>query len=78
MPVTKPVARLLHTRDSENRVDTTLKDVFQLLSLFFLTIGKSREAPATLCQLAAMKVRECSPPCPQKVSERNYDNGSSY
>jgi hypothetical protein len=35
-----------------NRVDTTLADVFQLLSLFFLTIGKSRSAPATYCQLA--------------------------
>lgn len=37
-----------------NRVDTTLADVFQLLSLFFLTIGKSRSAPATYCQLATM------------------------
>jgi hypothetical protein len=27
----------------------------QLLSLFFLTIGKSRESPATFCQLATMK-----------------------
>ncbi|SCZ87484.1 BZ3500_MvSof-1268-A1-R1_Chr2-2g04950 [Microbotryum saponariae] len=39
----------------ENRVDTTLNDVFQLLSLFFLTIGKSRESPATYSQLATMK-----------------------
>lgn len=39
-----------------NRVDTTLADVFQLLSLFFLTIGKSRSAPATYCQLATMQV----------------------
>lgn len=38
-----------------NRVDTTLNDVFSLLSLFFLTIGKSRETPATFCQLASMK-----------------------
>ncbi|KAI9613041.1 hypothetical protein H4Q26_010313 [Puccinia striiformis f. sp. tritici PST-130] len=42
----------LHTN---NRVDTTLNDVFQLLSLFFLTIGKSRESPAAYCQLATMK-----------------------
>ena len=42
-----------------NRVDTTLADVFQLLSLFFLTIGKSRSAPATYCQLAAMQVGYC-------------------
>ncbi|CAO1633113.1 unnamed protein product [Sympodiomycopsis kandeliae] len=38
-----------------NRVDTTLQDVFSLLSLFFLTIGKSRETPATFSQLASMK-----------------------
>lgn len=43
-----------------NRVDTTLNDVFSLLSLFFLTIGKSRETPATFCQLGSMKVG-CSP-----------------
>lgn len=45
-----------HTVMTEiNRVDTTLNDVFSLLSLFFLTIGKSRETPATFCQLASMK-----------------------
>ncbi|PWN25756.1 hypothetical protein BDZ90DRAFT_233766 [Jaminaea rosea] len=38
-----------------NRVDTTLQDVFSLLSLFFLTIGKSRETPATFSQLGSMK-----------------------
>ncbi|GAA98388.1 uncharacterized protein L969DRAFT_93017 [Mixia osmundae IAM 14324] len=41
--------------DQANRLDTTLNDVFQLLSLFFLTIGKSRESPASYCQLATMK-----------------------
>ncbi|UZJ56620.1 hypothetical protein CBS101457_005940 [Exobasidium rhododendri] len=40
---------------STNRVDTTLNDVFTLLSLFFLTIGKSRETPATFSQLGCMK-----------------------
>ncbi|GAA6059971.1 hypothetical protein JCM10212_001320 [Sporobolomyces blumeae] len=39
----------------ENRVDTILNDVFQLLSLFFLRIGKSRESPAAYCQLGTMK-----------------------
>jgi hypothetical protein len=39
-----------------NRVDTTLNDVFSLLSLFFLTIGRSRETPATFSQLGCMKV----------------------
>jgi len=29
--------------------------VVQLLSLFFLRIGKSRESPATFCQLGTMK-----------------------
>jgi len=43
-----------HHQQEMNRVDTTLADVFQLLSLFFLTIGKSRSAPATYCQLATM------------------------
>ncbi|PWZ02267.1 hypothetical protein BCV70DRAFT_198545 [Testicularia cyperi] len=38
-----------------NRVDTTLNDVFSLLSLFFLTIGRSRESPATFSQLSCMK-----------------------
>lgn len=42
---------LTHT----NRVDTTLNDVFALLSLFFLTIGRSRESPATFSQLGCMK-----------------------
>ena len=32
-----------------------LMDRVQLLSLFFLTIGKARESPATFCQLATMK-----------------------
>ncbi|KAF9515098.1 hypothetical protein BS47DRAFT_1294272 [Hydnum rufescens UP504] len=41
----------MHT---SNRVDTMLSDVFSLLSLFFLTIGKGREAPATYCQIASM------------------------
>jgi hypothetical protein len=45
-----------------NRVDTILADVFGLLSLFFLTIGKSRETPAIYCQIASMRVsrREAS------------------
>ncbi|ORX34989.1 hypothetical protein BD324DRAFT_110486 [Kockovaella imperatae] len=38
-----------------NRVDTIIADVFGLLSLFFLTIGKSRETPATYSQIASMR-----------------------
>lgn len=33
-------------RDELNRVDTVLDDCFRLISLFFLTIGRNREAPA--------------------------------
>ncbi|OCF59781.1 hypothetical protein L486_02454 [Kwoniella mangroviensis CBS 10435] len=43
------------TIQEANRVDTVLSDVFGLLSLFFLTIGKSRETPATYCQIASMR-----------------------
>jgi len=41
-----------------NRVDTIIADVFGLLSLFFLTIGKSRETPATYSQIASMRVSD--------------------
>lgn len=44
------------TQSEPNRVDTVLADVFALLSLFFLTIGKSRETPAIYCQIASMRV----------------------
>ena len=37
-------------------MDTIIADVFGLLSLFFLTIGKSRETPATYSQIASMRV----------------------
>jgi hypothetical protein len=39
-----------------NRVDMVLNDVFSLLSLFFLTIGKVKESPGTYCQIASMRV----------------------
>ncbi|THH19251.1 hypothetical protein EW146_g1894 [Bondarzewia mesenterica] len=56
----KQVTKLNDVREektpSSNRLDTTLADVFNLLSLFFLTIGKTKEAPATYSQLASMRV----------------------
>src|SRR5260370_41584887 len=58
------VNRLNELRDetqfdpANNRVDQTLSDVFSLLSLFFLTVGKGKEAPATYCQLQSMTVSE--------------------
>jgi hypothetical protein len=39
-----------------NRVDQVLNDVFSLLSLFFLTIGKVKESPGAYCQVASMRV----------------------
>ncbi|TCD67600.1 hypothetical protein EIP91_012230 [Steccherinum ochraceum] len=57
--IVKQVTRLNEVRDDHtaynNRLDTTLADVFNLLSLFFLTIGKTRECPATYCQIASMR-----------------------
>lgn len=39
-----------------NRVDTIIADVFSLISLMFLTVGKSRESPAIYCQITSMRV----------------------
>ncbi|KAJ9109927.1 hypothetical protein QFC19_001908 [Naganishia cerealis] len=38
-----------------NRVDQVLNDVFSLLSLFFLTIGKTKESPGTYSQIASIR-----------------------
>ncbi|PIL25010.1 hypothetical protein GSI_12898 [Ganoderma sinense ZZ0214-1] len=57
--IVKQVTHLNEVRDDHttynNRLDTTLADVFNLLSLFFLTIGKTRECPATYSQMASMR-----------------------
>jgi len=57
--VVKQITKLNDVRDDNtqynNRLDTTLADVFGLLSLFYLTIGKTRDAPATYCQIASMR-----------------------
>ncbi|OSX64248.1 hypothetical protein POSPLADRAFT_1179895 [Postia placenta MAD-698-R-SB12] len=57
--IVKQVTRLNEVRDAHttynNRLDTTLADVFNLLSLFFLTIGKTKECPATYSQIASMR-----------------------
>ena len=54
------VTKLNDVRDDNttcnNRLDTLLADVFSLLSLFYLTIGKTRDTPATYCQIASMRV----------------------
>ncbi|KIP09989.1 hypothetical protein PHLGIDRAFT_125824 [Phlebiopsis gigantea 11061_1 CR5-6] len=57
--IVKQVTRLNEVRDDRNvynnRLDATLADVFNLLSLFYLTIGKTRECPATYSQIASMR-----------------------
>lgn len=42
-------------RDEQNRVDTVLDDCFQLISLFFLTIGRNHEAPAVYSAISTVK-----------------------
>ncbi|GAB5588449.1 hypothetical protein Unana1_03349 [Umbelopsis nana] len=41
--------------DSRNRVNDVLDDVMSLLSLFFMSIGKTRETPAVYAQLVTVK-----------------------
>lgn len=56
--IVKQVTKLNDVRDQQsthNRLDTALADVFNLLSLFFLTIGKTREIPAIYCQLVSIR-----------------------
>ncbi|KAF7971311.1 hypothetical protein HWV62_3222 [Athelia sp. TMB] len=57
--VVKQVTKLNDVRDDNttynNRLDTTLADVFSLLSLFYLTIGKTKDTPATYSQIASMR-----------------------
>lgn len=57
--VVKQVTKLNDVRDDNttynNRVDTTLADVFSLLSLCYLTLGKTKECPAVYSQLASMR-----------------------
>ncbi|KAK0489104.1 hypothetical protein IW261DRAFT_1443208 [Armillaria novae-zelandiae] len=57
--VVKQVTKLNDVRNDNdtynNRLDTTLADVFTLLSLFYLTIGKTRDTPAIYSQLASMR-----------------------
>ncbi|KAF8920838.1 hypothetical protein CPB85DRAFT_1273264 [Mucidula mucida] len=57
--VVKQVSKLNDVRNDNdiynNRLDTTLADVFTLLSLFYLTIGKTRDTPAIYSQIASMR-----------------------
>lgn len=42
-------------KDEQNRVDVVLEDVFQLVSLTFLTVGITNKAPATFASLCTVK-----------------------
>ncbi|KAI9843262.1 MAG: hypothetical protein M1838_002701 [Thelocarpon superellum] len=42
-------------RQEQNRVDKVLDDCFQLISLFFLTIGRNNEAPAVYATTSTLK-----------------------
>ncbi|KAF8557716.1 hypothetical protein OG21DRAFT_1456829 [Imleria badia] len=58
--VVKQVTKLNDVREENtttcsNRVDTALADVFSLLSLCYLTLGRTKECPAVYSQLASMR-----------------------
>lgn len=46
---------LIHSTELHNRVDSVLDDVFQLLSLCFLTVGLKNSAPATYASLSTVQ-----------------------
>lgn len=46
---------LIHSNELHNRVDSVLDDVFQLLSLCFLTVGLKNSAPATYASLSTVQ-----------------------
>lgn len=46
---------LIHDTELHNRVDSVLDDVFQLLSLCFLTVGLKNSAPATYSSLSTVQ-----------------------
>lgn len=46
---------LIHNDNLHNRVDSILDDVFQLLSLCFLTVGLKNTAPATYASLSTVQ-----------------------
>ena len=45
----------VNKRNEQNRLDTVLDDCFQLISLFFLTIGRNSEAPAIYSAISTVK-----------------------
>ncbi|EJS41512.1 YPL260W [Saccharomyces arboricola H-6] len=51
----KSATTLIHSTELHNRVDSVLDDVFQLLSLCFLTVGLKNSAPATYASLSTVE-----------------------
>lgn len=51
----KSAATLIHSTELHNRVDSVLDDVFQLISLCFLTVGLKNSAPATYASLSTVE-----------------------
>lgn len=51
----KSATTLIHSNELHNRVDSVLDDVFQLLSLCFLTVGLKNSAPATYASLSTVQ-----------------------
>lgn len=49
------VTTFIHNQKMQNKVDSLLDDVFQLLSLSFLTVGLKHSAPATYSSLSTVQ-----------------------
>ncbi|KAL9120446.1 MAG: hypothetical protein Q9187_003004 [Circinaria calcarea] len=61
----------------QNRVDYVLDDCFQLISLFFLTIGRNNEAPAIYSMTSTIKrlldhLKECGLFCAKDLDSINH------
>jgi hypothetical protein len=56
-----------NTADDQNRLDTVLDDVFQLLSLCFMAAGRNFSSPSVYVQAATIKVF-----CPFPLSYSGY------
>lgn len=54
-PIPSNNSTLIHNSKLHNRVDSVLDDVFQLLSLCFLTVGLKNSAPATYASLSTVQ-----------------------
>lgn len=58
--------------DKQNRLDTVLDDVFQLLSLCFMAAGKNFSSPSVYVQAATIKVTALWSTLLMTASARSY------